>query len=140
MSLTIEQTDAAIRNTFYNMEEGIEYVLNDFWFSEANRIRKENNHSPLKSREEYKFFRRTDKLFVNGKFVFHFDGRDNIAVSFALAYAASVALSLTFSFALAFTLAFILPFALQHNGLEKLNNCDGKIVEIDGKKYKLTAV
>jgi len=32
--------------------------------------------------------------------------------------------------------------ALQHSGIEKLNKdtCEGKVVEIDGKKYKLTAV
>ena len=33
-------------------------------------------------------------------------------------------------------------YALQHKGIEKLNKvvCEGKIVEIDGRKYKLTAV
>ncbi len=122
MSLAIEQTDAAIRNTFYNMEEGVEYVLNDFWFQETNRLRKEYGYSPVKNRQEYKFSRKGDIIFVNNSFVFDFDGKHNI------------------TFALALGLA--LAFTLQHNGLEKLKSdtCDGKVVEIDGKKYKLTAV
>ena len=117
MSQTIEQTDAAIRNTFYNMEEGVEYVLNDFWFSETNRLRKEHKCSLLEDKREYKFSRKGDKLFVNNSLVFDFYMKNN------LVFADSVAV-------------------LQHNGLEKLNKgtCDGKVVEIDGRKYKLTAV
>ena len=130
MSLTIEQTDAAIRNTFYNMEEGTEYVLNDFWFQETNRLRKQYSYSLLKDKREYKFSRKGDKLFVNNNFVFDFDGKKNLALPFTLA------LTLTL------TLALALALALQHNGIEKSNKdtCDGKVVEIDGKKYKLTAV
>ena len=60
-----------------------------------------------------------------------------LAFSFALTLAFTLALTLAF----AFTLALSLALALQHNGIEKLNTgCEGKIVEIDGKKYKLTAV
>lgn len=129
MSLTIEQTDAAIRNTFHNMEEGTEYVLNDFWFQETNRLRKEYNYSLLKDKREYKFTRKGDQLFVNNKLVFNFDGKSNL--TFALAYDAADVARRRSAFA-----------ALQHNGLEKLKSdtCDGKVVEIDGKKYKLTAV
>ena len=129
MSLTIEQTDAAIRETFYNMEEGVEYVLNDFWFQETNLLRKEYGYSLLKDKREYKFYRKGDKLFVNSGFVFDFDGKKNLARALPLAM-------------LAFTLTLTLALALQHNGIEKLNNgsCAGKVVEIDGKKYKLTAV
>ena len=136
MSLTIEQTDAAIRETFSNMEEGVEYVLNDFWFAEANRLRKEYGYSPLKDKREYKFSRKGNQLFLNNAFIFDFDGKSNLALSFSLAF------SFTFTLALAFAFAFTLALALQHNGLEKLNKdtCDGKVVEIDGKKYKLTAV
>jgi hypothetical protein len=123
MSQTIEQSDAAIRETFYNMEEGVDYVLNDFWFAETNRLRKEHHYSGLKDKREYKFTRKGDQLIVNNNLVFDFDGKHNLA------------------FALAFALAF-LAFALQYNGLEKLNKntCDGKVVEIDGKKYKLISV
>jgi hypothetical protein len=130
MSLTIEQTDTAIRETFYNMEEGVEYVLNDFWFQETNRVRKVYGYSPVKNRQGYKFTRKGDIIFVNNSFVFDFDGKHNLAFAFAFA----------FPLALALTLAFTL--ALQHNGLEKLKSdtCEGKVVEIDGKKYKLTAV
>jgi hypothetical protein len=125
MSLTIEQTDAAIRETFYGMEEGVDYVLNDFWFAEMNRVRKQYGYSVVKDKKEYIFFRKGEKLFVSGQEVFDFKYKTNLAFSF--------------TFALAFTLAFTL--ALQYNGIEKLNTgCEGKIVEIDGKKYKLTAV
>jgi hypothetical protein len=128
MSLTVEQTDPAIRETFYNMEEGVDYVLNDFWFSEINRLRKEHKYSLLKDKREYKFSRKGDQLFVNNNLAFDFAGKSNL----------SFALTITFVFALTATLA----FALQYNGLEKLNKntCDGKVVEIDGKKYKLISV
>jgi len=128
MTLTIEQTDEAIRRTFYNMEEGAEYVLNDYWFSETNRLRKEYSYSTLKDKQKYKLSRKGDHLFLSGEFVFDFDGKYNIALALA--------------FSLAFVLALALAFALQHNGIEKLkaDTCDGKVVEIDGRKYKLTAV
>ncbi len=126
MSLTIEQTDAAILATFHSMEEGVDYVLNDFWFSEMNRVRKQYNYSILKDKKDYLLSRKGEKLLLNGNEAFDFKDKTNLAFTLALA----------FSFALAFALA------LQYNGIEKLNNdtCEGKIVEIDGKKYKLTAV
>ena len=128
--ITIEQSDTAIRETFYNMEEGAEYVLNDFWFGEANRVRKEYDYALLEDKREYKFTRKGDELFVNNNPVFNFDGKSNLTLAFAL------------TFALTFAFAFALALALQHNGLEKLKSdtCEGKVVEIDGKKYKLTAV
>jgi hypothetical protein len=141
MSQTIEQTDAAIRNTFHNMEEGVDYVLNDFWFTETNRLRKEYNYPLLKNKREYKFSRKGDQLVVNNKLVFDFDGKHNL--TFALAFALTLALDgRRPRSTLALTLAVAVAFSLQHNGLEKLNKdtCDGKVVEIDGKKYKLTAV
>lgn len=124
MSLTIEQTDAAIREAFYGMEAGAEYILSDFWFTEVNRIRREYGHQSLKSNLDYKLSRNADNLFANNAFVFDFHGKDNL------------------SLALAFPLSFVFTLALQHNGLEKLNKdtCDGKVIEIDGLKYKLTAV
>ena len=127
MSLTIEQTDAAIRNTFYNMEEGTEYVLNDFWFQEINRVRKVYGYSPLNDKKEYKFIRKGDHLFFNGGFIFDFTGNNNLTFVLAIGL---------------FIVPFSLAFSLQHNGIEKLklDTCDGKVVEIDGKKYKLTAV
>jgi hypothetical protein len=129
MSLTIEQNDAVILATFHGMEEGVEYVLNDLWFTEMNRVRKQYNYSPLKDKKEYVFFRKDTKLFVSEEEVFDFKDKTNLAFALALAFALSHS----------FTLAF--PLAFQHNGIEKLNTgCEGKIVEIDGKKYKLTAV
>ena len=139
MSLTIEQTDAAILSTFHLMEEGVDYVLNDFWFAEINRVRKQCNYSTLKNKKEYLLSRKGEKLFVSGKEVFHFKDKTNLALALALALSLSLALSFALAFALSFALAFAL--ALQYNGIEKLNqSCEGKIVEIDGKKYKLTAV
>ena len=126
MTQTIEQSDAAIRNGFYNMEKGVDYVLNDFWFAETNRLRKEYNYSLVKNKQDYRFSRKGNLLFLNNStIVFDFDGKHNL------------------TFALAFSFVFAgLVDALQHNGLEKLNKdtCEGKVVEIDGKKYKLTAV
>lgn len=138
MSLTIEQTDTAIRETFHNMEEGVDYVLNDFWFQETNRLRKEYDYVLLNDKREYKFTRKGDQLFVNNNPVFNFDGKSNLTFALSLAFA----LSFTFTFTLTFTLTLAFTLALQHNGLEKLKSdtCDGKVVEIDGKKYKLTAV
>ena len=129
MSQTIEQSDAAIRETFHNMEEGVEYVLNDFWFSETNRLRKENCFSQLKHKQECKYVRKGEELFLNKEKVFDFTGKRNLSLAIE-----DILYSFTFSFPSV--------LALEDNGLEKLNKntCDGKVVEIDGKKYKLTAV
>jgi hypothetical protein len=138
MTLTIEQTDAAILSTFHSMEEGVDYVLNDHWFSEMNRVRKEYGYPVLKDKKEYLLSRKNQKLFVSGREVFCFKGKTNLA--FALAFA--LALALAFAFGFTFPFAFALNAALQHNGIEKLktHTCEGRVVEIDGKKYKLTAV
>ena len=143
--LSIEQTDAAIRETFYSMEEEVEYVLSDFWHAEANRVRKEYGYSIFKDKREFIFSRSGDKLFLNKNEVFRFKDKTNLSLAFALTFALTFtfafALTFAFAFSLAFTLALSLALALQHNGIEKLNTgCEGKIVEIDGKKYKLTAV
>jgi hypothetical protein len=134
MSLTIEQTDAAILSTFHSMEEGVEYVLNDLWFKEMNRVRKQYNYFLLKDKKEYLLSRKGEKLLFNGQELFDFNNKTNLALTLAFPLAFPLA------FALAF--AFTFSFALQHNGIEKLNKdtCEGKVVEIDGKKYKLTAV
>jgi hypothetical protein len=130
MSLTIEQTDAAILATFHSMEEGVDYVLNDHWFSEMNRVRKEYDYAPAKHKVEFIFSRKAEKLLLNGDKVFDFKDKTNLAFAFAsvLVFASVV--------------AFAVFAALQHNGIEKLNKdtCEGKVVEIDGRKYKLTAV
>ena len=123
MSLTIEQTDDAILSTFHSMEEGVDYVLNDFWFDEMNRVRKQCGYSIFKDKKQHLLSRKGEKLFVNSNEIFDFKDKTNLSFALSLAFA------LSFS------------FAFQHNGIEKLNtDCEGKIVEIDGKKYKLTAV
>jgi hypothetical protein len=134
MSLTIEQTDDAILSTFHSMEEGVDYVLNDFWFSEMNRVRKEYSYATAKHKVNFILSRKGEKFLLNGNEVFDFKDKTNL--SFALAFSFAFSFSFSFSFALSFA------FALQHDGIEKLNKdtCEGKVVEIDGKKYKLTAV
>jgi hypothetical protein len=124
MTLTIEQTDAAILSTFHGMEEGVDYVLNDFWFAEMNRHRKECGYSFVKDKKQHLLSRKGEKLLLNGNEAFDFKDKTN------------------FAFALAFSLALAFALALQHNGIEKLDKdtCEGKVVEIDGRKYKLTAV
>ena len=129
MSLTIEQTDAAIHATFHSMEEGVEYVLNDYWFEYTNRMRKENCFSQLKHKQECKYVRKGEKLFLNKEKVFDFTGKSGLSLAIE-------------DILYAFTLSFPSVLALEDNGLEKLkaDACDGKVIEIDGKKYKLTAV
>jgi hypothetical protein len=127
--ITIEQSDAAIREIFYSMEEGAEYVLNDFWFQETNRLRKENCFSQLKHKQECKYVRKGEELFLNKEKVFDFTGKSNLS-------------SLSEIFFTPLLSPFPSVLALEDNGFEKLKSdtCDGKVVEIDGKKYKLTAV
>ena len=130
MTLTIEQqSDAAILNIFHSMEEGAEYVLNDYWFAETNRMRKENCFSQLKYKQECKYVRKGDRLFLNKEKVFDFTGKSGLSLAIG-------------DILYAFTLSFPSVLALEDNGLEKLkaDACDGKVIEIDGKKYKLTAV
>jgi hypothetical protein len=132
MSLTIEQTDDAILSTFHSMEEGVDYVLNDFWFRELNRVRKQYNYSTLKDKKDYLLSRKGEKVLLNGQEVFDFKDKTNLA--FALAFTTD---DLAVAIAVAASAS-----ALQYNGIEKLNKdtCEGKVVEIDGRKYKLTAV
>jgi hypothetical protein len=123
MSITIEQSDNAIRETFYSMECGIEYVLNDHWFAEVNRFRKEQHCSILKGKKEYILIRKVQKLVLNGKEIFDFKDKTNLSLAFAFFVSGSVGV------------------VIQCNGIEKLetvNTCEGKVVEIDGRKYKLT--
>jgi hypothetical protein len=137
MTLTIEQTDAAILATFHSMEEGVDYVLNDFWFAEMNRVRKEYDYARAEHKVEFIFSRKAEKLLLNGDEAFDFKDKTNLAFALTLAFAFNFA----FNF-VAVVFAFALAVALQHNGIEKLNKdtCEGKVVEIDGRKYKLTAV
>ena len=122
-------TDAAIREIFYSMEEGAGYVLNDYWFTETNRLRKENCFSQLKHKQECKYVRKGEELFLNKEKVFDFTGKSNLCLAIG-------------DILYAFTFSFPSVLALEDNGLEKLkaDTCEGKVVEIDGRKYKLTAV
>jgi hypothetical protein len=122
MLITIEQSDDAILSTFHGMQEGVEYTLNDFWLKEMNRVRKECGYSILEDKKEFILSRKDQKLFMSGKEVFDLKDETNLAFTLALFVRSAVA------------------FALQYNGIEKLNKdtCEGKVVEIDGRKYKLT--
>jgi hypothetical protein len=130
MFITIEQqSDAAILNIFHSMEEGVEYALNDHWFEYTNRMRKENCFFQLKHKQECKYVRKGEKLFLNKEKVFDFTGKSGLSLAIG-------------DILYAFTLSFPSVLALEDNGLEKLNKntCEGKVVEIDGRQYKLTAV
>jgi hypothetical protein len=134
--MSIEQSDTAILATFRSMEENIDYVLNDFWFAEMNRVRKEYDYARAEHKVEFIFSRKAEKLLLNGDKVFDFKDKTNLAFNLALTFA------FAFDFACSCSALFTLAAALQHNGIEKLNKdtCEGKVVEIDGRKYKLTAV
>jgi hypothetical protein len=117
--MSIEQSDAAILATFHGMEENIEYVLNDHWFAEMNRVRKEYGYSILKDKKEFVLSRKDQKLFMSGKEVFDFKDKTNLTLTLASVFA--------FAFAFTFALAFALALAFQHNGIEKLktHTCEG---------------
>lgn len=104
MTLSIEETDNAILATFHSMEEGQEYILNDFWFSETNGFREKNNCSLLNGRNDYIFSRKGEKLFLNGQH-FDFNNKINLAGSFTLWLQHITCAALSFV----------------HNGIEKLN-------------------
>ena len=114
MTMSIEQSDAAILSTFHSMEEGVDFVLNDFWFTEINRIRKEYGYSILQDKKEYILSRKDQKLFVSGKEVFDFKDKTNLAFASTFAFATVASLTLALALALAFAFTFALTFATQH--------------------------
>ena len=117
MTITAEhiaQSDTAILATFNSMEEGVEYVLNDYWFAELNRVRKDQGHPILHDKIDFTFSRKGETLFYShGVKLFDFKGKTNLAFDLALALAG-------FTFSSIFT--FSLSFALEHNGIEKSIN------------------
>lgn len=115
----------AIKSTIDNMEEGAEYLIEKEYFDQINIERKKHGHGSL-SRKQYTFMRKQEVLYIDHQVV----KWDRITLSFAFTL-----LDIRFNaLALAFT------FALAFGKLEKMSEevtCDGKLVEIEGKKYKL---
>lgn len=137
--ISIEQSDAAILATFNAMEEGKEYILNDFWFKEIKRKYKELKWAEIKAKNSYIFMRKGQKLFINDKEVFDFVEKTNLA--FDLSFAFAFASSFTFTLSLAFGIALALTLILQYGGIEKQESTtivEPTSIEINGKKFKLT--
>lgn len=120
--LSVKQTDAAILNTFNLMEEGVEYLIESDYAKEINRISAENKWNTF-DRAAYKLVRRGSVLSVSDCWKVDLKGKKNLLFRLH-------ALPAWFT------------FALLHGAVEvaERKSCDGKVVEIDGKKYKLTAV
>ena len=131
MNITEKQFMDSFHLTLSKMEEGVDYLVSQDYWDQMNNERKNNGYGILK-REEYPIRIQNKKIFVANREVITIDKCVNInAFAFALAFA------FTFAFAFAFA------FAISFNKIEKVNkevSCEGKIVEIDGKKYKLQSV
>lgn len=111
MSISEEQASSAILKTFYSMQEGQEYVLNDKSLQEVNNTLKEFKYSKIiNNKNEHKFVRKGDCLLMNGDNVFNFKKHKNPALIMFLAspFASAVA------------------GALVNNELEKLQKIDAK--------------
>ena len=137
MVLSIEDTDQAIRNSFYSMEEDVDYILDNSFFQQLQTYRKREDVSALEC-SDCVFHRKGDALFLNGERLFIFSHKDNLAVR------------MTFHFerkrrdkhAFAMARRRALPLALQYNAFCKKQNSDesSDLIQINGKKYKLVAV
>lgn len=125
--MTKDDLNQAIIATFNAMEEHAEYVLNQETYVEWSNVRKEYGYSAVK-KEDYRLKRIGQILHGSGD-----AGRSYFVV---LDFAKSPP-NLAFALSFAFTFALALSFG----GFEKLaQTCEGKVVEIDGKKYRLTSV
>ena len=131
--ITEEQLCESILETFNNMEEGELYLIENKYFSTMNNQRVKSGYSCLK-REDYVFSKRGYWFCLNNKEIFNFHHKQEDTLALALAISLyqgvfnSIIIPLTFSFAI--------------NKLEKQlkSTCEGKVVEIEGIKYKLTKV
>lgn len=123
--ITEKQLVDSINENISSMEEGIEYLCNKEHWDKSNAERSKRGWSQLK-REDYTFTRSCGKLKMNNSVICD----EKVVDSFAFAFAFS------FSFSL-LSLAF---FALSSMERKHPNTCEGKVVEIDGKKYQLKLV
>ena len=112
---------------FNSMESDIPYEFNSKAFENLNVVRKKHNYSQFKP---FSFQRDKNKLIFNwlennwSPTIVEIDCESpNAYVAFAVSY-----------------FAFAFACAVAENQIQKVkkDTCDGEIVEIKGKKYKLT--
>ena len=138
MNLSIEDTDKAIKESFYNMEEDIDYILTESFFQQLQTTRKREDVSVLES-PDCVFQRKGHSLFMNGVRLFNFLQKDNLAVRMTFHFERKNQNKHIFGMAR----RRVLPLALQYNAFRKKQiEEDSSIgsIQINGKKYKLVAI
>ena len=112
---------------FLSMNNGETYRPTEEALGRINKARGKQSYKPAGN---VVFVRNDNSLSVNEKVVIQDMTELSSMEDFAFAFA----------FALSFALSLALSFALGE--LEKIetDSCDGKVVEIDGKKYQLSLV
>lgn len=122
--LTEKQIVDSINENLQNMAEGVPYYFNAGAFANYNESRKKHGYGLLK-REDYVFIRTGGNLVVNGKVVCP----QVVDSAFVFAF---------FAFAFAFAFSFAFAPMERVTAYQAPDTCDNKVVEIDGKKYRLT--
>lgn len=112
-----------------SMEEGVRYELTPDALEYVNTIRKEHGYNSIKP---FSFTKDNNRLI----FDWEENGWENSVIRIDKE-------DFTLAFALAFPLAFAFAFtfAFAEGRFQKVSSsCDGKVVEIEGIKYKLVKV
>jgi hypothetical protein len=117
-----------LKNNLRGLEEAQEYLLTAECMNKINTERAKYSYIHL-ARDDWTFRVVNGVLFTREKKVIKIDDIESL---FSLSFA--------FSFAFAFTFAFAYAFAFADFEKKNANTCDGKTVEIDGLKYKLSLV
>jgi hypothetical protein len=135
--ITKKELDNRLREVLASMEEGEEYILTQEAWDEYNQIRKDRDwHSlDVKDRSIYSF-KIKDRQFL-------FDSRYNDVIVEDIATVTGMTMVTGMAMETAMVTATAMAMALITNQIEKknkANSLDGKIAEIDGKKYKLQEV
>ena len=110
-NITEQQFYDSVVETLMSMEEGVEYLVEEEYWNRYNIERKKLEYSYI-DRKQYPLKVIQNRLWVGNTNICNVKDCNN-------------------------------PFALAFHKIEKLHKektCDGKIVEIDGKKYKLTVL
>ncbi len=125
MPLQPGDINKSILEVFNSMKEGVSYTLTDKAFQEFNQIRKKYGYDEVKPFSFQK---------IGKELVFNWEANkwnENRVLMDDLG-------GLAFALARSFPFTSALPFAFAENQIqEKQVTCDGKIVEIEGVKYKL---
>ena len=135
--ITQEDLDNQLREVLLSMEEGEEYILTQTAWDEYNQFRASYGLPEL-AEEEHQVF--GFKVLENELF-FDFDCNELILEDISQAKATETVTVMATGMDVAEAAA--MAMALLTNQIEKKNknkSLDGKIAEIDGKKYKLQEV